>query len=100
MEKISLDHWFVGENTFNISLMRFFVSLQVRKNNKYIYIKMRVMDYDRHELEFNFYTLEDAIKFTEDVINKCYTTSEIVEQYQIMFKNNKFKRPETLILKK
>ena len=100
MEKISLDHWFVGENTFNISLMRFCVSLQVRKNNKFIYIKMRVMDYDRHELEFNFYTLEDAIKFTEDVINKCYTTSEIVEQYQIMFKNNKFKRPETLILKK
>ncbi len=45
------------------------------------------------DLIFNFYTIEDAILFTEQVIAKSHNTYEIFEKYNEMFENEKFKNP-------
>ena len=40
-----------------------------------------------------FYTIEDAILFTEQIISKSHDTNEIFKKYIFMFENGKFKGP-------
>ena len=49
------------------------------------------MNSNREVLLFNFYSLEDAIIFTEQTIQKSKTLKEIVRLYQEQFKEEKFK---------
>ena len=44
------------------------------------------------ELTFNFYTIEDAISFTEQIVAKSCDTNEMLEKYISMFKNEEFKK--------
>lgn len=81
MKRIDLDHWFVGDNKLSISLMKFFVRITICKNDDYIFYGLEVYDDNRVCLIFNFYSLEDAIKFTEEVIAKCFEKEEIINAY-------------------
>lgn len=93
MERINLDHWFVKDNKLSISLMRFYVSIDIHHNSRSIYHQLKVIDGNRDSLVFNFYTLEDALAFTENLINKCNTLNEVIAKYEEQFEQNKFKGP-------
>ena len=90
MEKIELNHWFAVDNELSISLMRYFVKINICQNNKFIFYRLEVFDEGKVTLVFNFYSLSDAIHFTENIIKKCTETSEIVQQYISRFKKGEF----------
>ena len=91
MIRIDLNHWFVNDNSITISLMRYCVKICIDYNDINIYYRLTVYDSDMNELVFNFYSLEDAVWFTESVINKCNSYHEIIEQYEKNFNDKKFK---------
>lgn len=91
MGRLELNHWFVGDNELSISFLRYHVSIRILKNDKTIFYQLEVMNSNREVLLFNFYSLEDAIIFTEQIIQKSKTLKEIVKSYQEQFKEEKFK---------
>ena len=93
MGRMNLNHWFTGDDNLSISLMRFFVRIKILKNSKNVFYQMTVIDSEKKELVFNFYSLEDAVSFTENTINHCHDYKEVVDQYVEMFDQDKFKSP-------
>ena len=81
------------ENELSISLMRFYTKIKILKNDQTIYYQLYVEGNQDKGLTFNFYTIEDAILFTEQIIAKSHDTNEILEKYISMFENEKFKSP-------
>ena len=92
MNKIKLNHWFLNDNELTISLMRFFVKIQILMNDEFIYYQLVVKSED-DSLTFNFYSLEDAVCFCEKVISQCKNKDEIVDKYKELFNNCEFKNP-------
>ena len=91
MEKFKLDHWFVADNELSISLMHYFVKITICKNSAFIFYRLEIFKDGKCKLLFNFYSLEDAVKFTEEVINETNSIEEIVNNYRIIFKRGQFK---------
>ena len=90
MKNLELDHWYIKDNELSISLMRHHVSIGILRNDKNIFYQLGVIDSNRESLLFNFYTLEDAVRFTEDVISKCMNNKEILKQYKELLYNEQF----------
>ena len=93
MEKIELNHWYVKENELSISLMKFYVNIKISKNDEFIYYQLSIIENSNTELVFNFYTIEDAISFTEQVVANSFDINEVREKYILMFENNSFSNP-------
>ncbi len=91
MRSVKLNHWYLDENELSISLMRFHISIEICHNGDNLFYRLRIIDENRKELIFNMYTLEDAIWFSEAVINKCMDIDEIIDNYRMNFEQNKFK---------
>ena len=84
MYLITKNHWYTNENDKQISLMRFFVNIALNINQiDGVFFVVKISDSSQSTLELNFKTQEEAIIFTEDVIDKCFTLEEIITQYQI-----------------
>ena len=77
MKKLELNHWFIKDNKLDISLMRFYVEINI-KDNKF---KMKVYDSNQETILLNFNTLEEAITYTENIINNCRNIEEILDKY-------------------
>jgi len=92
MDRIKLNHWFIKNNELSISLFRYCINIKILFNDEFVFYQLTVIDSQRYEIIFNFYTLEDAISFTENVITSCKTNEEIINSYQEMFTQNKFKK--------
>lgn len=92
MERMELNQWFVGDNRLSISLMRYYVEINICKNNDFIFYRLEVFNNSKVDLVFNFYFLSDAISFTEKIIKKCTETSEIVQQYINKFQTGEFNK--------
>lgn len=90
MKKVELNHWYINDNNLSISLMRHHVKIKVLKNDERVFFQLEVIDSKRNKLVFNFYTLEDAISFTENVVAKCSNNIEITNAYIEMFNNDEF----------
>lgn len=90
MKRVELDHWFVIDNMLAISVMRYHVEIRVYQDDIIIY-KLRVVNSKKKSLIFDFYSLEDAITFTERVISKSKTLEDIKEVYNDSFENSKSK---------
>lgn len=90
MKQITRNNWYIKDNDIKVSLFKFHVTISICKNNKNIYYSLKVIDRDRKELVFNFYTLEDAIAFTEETISNCHDLSEIVTKYEELFNKGSF----------
>jgi len=90
MEVIELNHWFVTDNELLISLMRYFVKINICQNNKFIFYRLEVFEEGKVALVFNFDSLSDAIHFTEKIIQNCTEISEIVHQYISRFQKVEF----------
>ena len=90
MKKIELNHWFVADNELSISLMKYLVKINICQNNKFIFYRLEVFEEGKVALVLNFYSLSDAIHFTENIIKKCTEISEIVQQYISRFQKGEF----------
>ncbi len=90
MKKIELNHWIVNDNNLSISLMHYHVTIKVLKNDERILFQLEVIDSKRNKLVFNFYTLEAAMSFTENVVSKCSSNIEVANTYIEMFSNDEF----------
>ena len=90
MSIMRLNHWFIGGNELSISLMRFYVRIEICQNDSFIYYRLEVYDNGKPYLIFNFYSLEDAVSFTENEISKCETYDDILARYKDLFANNRF----------
>ena len=93
MSRIELNHWYIKDNELSISLMKFYTKIKILKNDQIIYYQLYVKGNEDKELTFNFYTIEDAILFTERIVAESHDTNEILEKYISMFENEKFKGP-------
>ena len=89
MSRIELNHWYVRNNELSISLISFYTRIEILENNQTIYYRLYVKGNDNKELTFNFYTIEDAISFTEQIIAKSHDINEVLEKYIIKFENEK-----------
>ena len=91
MSKLNLNHWFVKGNDFSISLMRYYVIIcPISYNNKISYV-MNVID-DENNKTFYFETIEESIRFTEDVVNNSHNMEMIIAQYNDFVNKPKVKR--------
>ena len=93
MSRIELNHWYIKDNELSISLMKFYTKIKILKNDQTIYYQLYVKGNEDKELTFNFYTIEDAILFTERIVAESHDTNEILEKYISMFENEKFMGP-------
>ena len=91
MERIKLNHWFIKENELSISLMRYYVMVYpISCNNQVSYV-VNVMD-DENNKTLYFDTLEESVKFTEEVINSCNNIMEIINNYNDYLEKQKVYR--------
>lgn len=93
MEEFGKIRWFIKNNEVSASLMHWYVKIAIYHNGENLYFPLSVYNDGQKILTFNFYTFEDAIGFTNNVVNKCWTSNEIVEKYQEMFDSFEFKNP-------
>ena len=80
MGRIEKNHWFVKEDIFSISLMRFHVSFQQVMKEDIIFWRVTVTNSDMEKLYLNFPNLEDCFFFTENFINNSHDFNEIKEK--------------------
>ena len=91
MERIKLNHWYIKENELSISLMRYYVMVYpISCNNQVSYV-LNVMD-DENNKTLYFDTLEESVKFTEEVINSCNNITEITNNYNDYLEKQKVYR--------
>lgn len=91
MERIELNNWYIKGNELSISLAKFAVKIMILKNDLAIYYQVHV--YGDIELIFNFYSIEDAISFTEHVVANSFDADEICDNYISMHANGEFAKP-------
>ena len=76
--------WYIDDNRLATSLMSFYVDIKLfanRENNHHI---LRVVDTNTEikELSYEFTTLEDAIRFTENFVAKCRNFDEVIASFK------------------
>ena len=81
MGKIDLKHWFIGDNSLSISLVNFWIDIDIKNIGNNIYAEMKLIDSDMQTFIFNFLTLEDAVEFTENVVDKYRNSQKIAIIY-------------------
>ena len=87
MNIMELNYWYVRGNELSISLMKFCVKITIINSSLGIYYQLRIKDNNEMYLNMNFNSLEEAVLFTENGINKCHNFQEVINKYKEM--NNK-----------
>ena len=82
MPRIELNHWFIKDNKLSISLWHFYVAINMFLYDDEIIFQLKVNDDEKNYMGFNFFTLEDAIDFTENVIANSSTLDDILNKYR------------------
>ena len=83
MARMNLDHWFISEDQLSISLMRFYVSIDlVNKLDKKTAVLRVSEGSGGQDIWLSFNTIEEAVVFTENTVNKCVTLQEVLEGYK------------------
>ncbi len=84
MKQIEKDHWYVTDNKMGISLMWFYVDIKLPSKDD-PYYHLTVTDRNMEEEEYKFNTLEEAISFTENVVDTSFIPEQIKESYEKMY---------------
>ena len=84
--KIDPSRWYEQDGKLRISLMRYFVEIYESEidTNLYIYYDCRVV------LTLKFINTEQAMAFTEDVINNVYSLEDIMDGYKEYIKGSEW----------
>ena len=88
--RMVLDHWFVGKDDISISLMRFHVRIKINTIDDRLYYSLTITNSDMKELNLVFYSLVEAVDFTENKVAKCSDFAQVLELYKdiIINRNN------------
>lgn len=100
MEKIKLNHWYVRNNELSISLMDYYVRIQILSNDNMIVnnlVNLVIYSKDLDEYHFKFETLEDAITFVENVVSCNKDIDKIMEIYNEKFPQRNIKIYQKII---
>ena len=91
MGMIKLDHWYIKNNQLCISLMKYYTNINMVLSNSKVFFVLNIVNLEMKELYLCFNTLEEAITFVEDVINKDYeiTFSDMEEVYRQQYSDEK-----------
>ncbi len=81
MQRIELNHWYVSGNTLYISLMRSIARIFINDDE----CQLEVIDGDRNNIILNFDNIEEAIVFTEKVVNTSNSISDIRTSYKDLY---------------
>ena len=82
MNMIKNNHWLIHENELAISLIRYYVSIRlIDEDEKNVFLLKVSTGMAEKEISLKFDSMEDAIVFTEDVIDKCSSLDEIKTVY-------------------
>ena len=85
--RIKLNHWYVKGDELSIALMQFHVRISIGLDlDDSIFFVLTVNNSNMENIYLYFSSLEEAIDFTENTIDKCESLDEIKniykEQYQ------------------
>ena len=85
MNTIKLDHWFINKNELAISLMNFYVSINIINMDNDIWYKVKVVNpsQETKEMDFEFSSLENAISFVEENVSYSKTIEEVFYKYSM-----------------
>lgn len=91
--RIELNHWFVNDDELSVALMRFYVRISICLDlDDRVFYVLTVNNSNKENMYLYFPSLEDAIYFTENVINDSETLDEIRDSYNNKYnQNNKCK---------
>ncbi len=81
MGYIKLNHWFINNNELSISLLRFYVRINIMSNDNNIYFKLTVINSLMEKNTLYFDSLEEAISFTENTISNSIDFESINNVY-------------------
>lgn len=80
--RMSLNGWYSRGQDMLIALTRFHVSIKQINNDGYVYYKIVVRDYYGNDINISFYSLQEAIEFTERSIIECENLDEVLNRYR------------------
>lgn len=78
MKILRANKWYIKENTLNISLPPYYISIERERDDFYIVYSV---DEKNHPLYLGFNNLEDAVTFTEKYFNKYIDRNLILKEY-------------------
>ena len=97
MDDIDSNHWV--DNSLSISLLNFGVKITVKCSNNKIYTQLEIVDDNMDKYIFKFDTIEEAVDFTGNVINKYKSIKKISIIYEEKYnKHNEDKKVDKMIL--
>ena len=85
MIKTNLD---IMENKIILNTMKFYTEINVKNSGGMVFFQLKIVNNNMEETLLNFSTLEDAIKFVENVVKKSNSIEEIIKKYFDVFKNS------------
>lgn len=94
MCKINDNHWFAGKNSLNISYFNCYVQIIINSNEEKIYYEMEIKNNQDDSIFLEFYSLEDAISFTEKVVKNANSNKEVLEKYKEKLNKKELYLPE------
>lgn len=91
MGRMKVNHWFTTKDGLSISLMSFYVKIDFEVSEDIIRYRLGIYDDSVEKLVYYFDGLDEAVDFTENVVNRCYETSEIEDIYNSTYKERTLK---------
>lgn len=88
MEVTRLGNWYIKNNELSISFMNYYVLINI-SNEDYLLYNLNVLKDGKEILTFIFYTLEEAVDFTENVIKNSKCEEEILNAYLMILRERK-----------
>lgn len=92
MKSIQFNHWYIKDNELSISLMNFYVRIQIFSRKPSLFYLLTVYNSDKEEVILSFPTLEEAVSFTEGKISSFFTLEEVEHAYVEAFERVKQKK--------
>ena len=86
-----IDNCHVKDNKISRNFLCFHVNIEIKTNSDGLYYQLEVSSNNKTMLIFKFYTLEDAVSFTNNVICRCTMKEEILEEYRNLHEHGVFK---------
>ena len=84
MKQIEKTNWYVSDNDVSISLMRFHAKYSIKKDDEHL-VHLTVTDKDMKKAVCKFDTIEEAVSFTENVVDNCMCLKDIYDAYKKMY---------------